>query len=164
MKKQGFTIIELLVVVIVLGVLASVAVPKLFSLMSKAKVSELSFSAGTYIKLQEVHIHEHSKGGSWQSIGFKSPAGNSSGKANTPTFEYDATQTTYNWTATTIVALNSCKQGQKWFVNFSLESNTNTIKFWASSDDIGNCLDALTPNFNRLSTSAVAITTPGSVD
>lgn len=161
MKKQGFTIIELMVVVVIMGVLAAIAVPKLFGMIDKAKASELSFSAGTYVKLQETYLYEQHKGGDWQAIGYKSPAGNASGIANTTTFAYDAAQDTYNWTAVSLVSLNRCPKGKKWFVNYAVENNGQHIKFWASSDDVANCLVPLTPNFNKLSSTTTAITSPG---
>ena len=161
MKKQGFTIIELMVVVVIMGVLAAIAVPKLFGMIDKAKASELSFSAGTYTKLQETYIYEQHKGGDWQAIGYKSPAGNASGIANTATFAYDADQGTYNWTAVSLVGLNKCPSGKKWFVNYAIENSGNHVKFWASSDDTEKCLKPLTPNFNKLSNTTTPITSPG---
>lgn len=161
MEKQGFSIIELMVTVVIMGVLAAVAVPKLFGFMAKSKASELSVAAGTYIKMQDVYIHEHSKGGNWSSIGYKSPAGNTTGKASTTNFEYDAAQTTYNWTATSNVSLNDCAKGKKWFVNYSFDDIPHHLKYWASSDDPTNCIASLTPNFNKLSTTNTAITEPG---
>ena len=92
MEKQGFSIIELMVALVIMGVLAAVAVPKLFGMIDKSKAAEISLAAGTYIKLQDIYSFEHHKGGSWQAIGYKSPAGNSTGKARTSVFEYDHIQ------------------------------------------------------------------------
>lgn len=164
MKKLGFSLIELMVVIVIMGILAAVAVPKLFGMIDKAKVSEIGPAAGTYTKLQEAYTHEYHKGGSWKDIGYKSPAGNDSGKSSTSVFEYDATQNTYNWSATSLATLNNCPKAKIWFVNFSFEANSNYIKFWASSNDATNCIDALIPNFTRLSTTTTPITSPGNVE
>ncbi|PKH09460.1 type IV pilin protein [Moritella sp. Urea-trap-13] len=45
-KSAGFTLIELVIVIIVLGVLASVALPKFMNLQRDAKISTLSGIAG----------------------------------------------------------------------------------------------------------------------
>lgn len=164
MKKQGFSLIELMVVIVIMGVLAAVAVPKLFGQMDKAKAAELGLAAGTYIKMQDTYIHEQHKGGTWQAIGYKSPAGNESGKASTTTFEYDADQGTYNWTASNIVGLNNCTQGKKWFVNFLFEQSPDHAQYWASSDDVANCISSLTPNFTNIGNTATPITSPSSVE
>lgn len=164
MKKQGFSLIELMVVIVIMGILAAVAVPKLFGFIDKAKVSELSLAAGTYIKLQETYVHEQHKGGDWHSIGYKSPAGNASGKQSSSIFEYDASQNTYNWSAKSLAPLNNCPKARIWFVNFAFDATSNYITFWASSDDAANCIDALAPSFKNLSTSATPITTHGSVE
>ncbi len=39
MKKNGFTLIELVMVIIILGILAAVAIPKFFDLQTKAKAA-----------------------------------------------------------------------------------------------------------------------------
>ena len=117
-----------------------------------------------YVKLQEAYASERNKGGDWNAIGYKSPAGNSTGKSSTSNFEYDATQTTYNWTAKSIVGLNDCAKGKIWFVNYQFEEGSGNIKFWATSDDVTNCSGALTPNFSQLSNTTTAITSAGGAE
>ena len=51
LKKNGFTLIEIMVVIVILGVLAAVGVPKMFGVIAKAKASEVPVAAGTYISL-----------------------------------------------------------------------------------------------------------------
>ena len=164
MKKQGFSLIELMVVIVIMGILAAVAVPKLFGMIDKAKVSEVGLAAGTYIKLQEVYGHERHKGGDWNDIGYKSPAGNANGKARSSIFEYDASQGDYNWSAKSLKILNNCPKAKIWFINFAFDANSNDITFWASSDDVTNCIEALVPNFKNLSTTSTPIEEPGRVE
>ena len=160
MEKQGFSLIELMVAVVISGILAAVAVPKLFGFIDKAKASEISLAAGTYVKLLETYVSEHSTGGNWHDIGYKSPAGNSRGIAGSTNFLYDATEGIYNWAAESTVNLNNCPKGSKWFLNYSLSEGAHNIKFWTSSDNVIGCIDELTPSFKRLSNTTTPITTP----
>ncbi len=47
MKKEGFTLIELVIVIVILGILAAVAIPKFVSLTKDAKVSAVKGFAGS---------------------------------------------------------------------------------------------------------------------
>ena len=160
MEQKGFSLIELMVTIVIMGVLAAVAVPKLFGFIDKSKASEISVAAGTYMKLQETYAFEHGKGGSWHDIGYRSPAGNSLGIASSTNFTYIAIENDYNWSAESNVSLNNCPKGSKWFLNYSLSEGAHNIKFWTSSDNIINCIEELTPSFKRLSNTTTPITTP----
>lgn len=77
-KKSGFTLVEVMVVVIILGVLAAVGLPKMFGVIAKAKAAEIPVAAGTYISLQNTYLHENNGVGSWQNIGYAAPDGGQS--------------------------------------------------------------------------------------
>ncbi|SMG22460.1 type IV pilin protein [Fibrobacter sp. UWB13] len=160
MEQKGFSLIELMVTIVIMGVLAAVAVPKLFGFIDKSKASEISVAAGTYMKLQETYAFEHGKGGTWHEIGYRSPAGNSLGIASSTNFTYIAIENDYNWSAESNVSLNNCPKGSKWYLNYSLSEGAHNIKFWTSSDNIVGCIDELTPSFKRLSNTTTPITTP----
>ena len=72
-NKNGFTLIELMVVIVILGTLAAVAVPKLFGFSAKAKAAEISTAAGSYIHLQEAFLHTNHTAGTWAEIGYNAP-------------------------------------------------------------------------------------------
>ena len=75
MKQKGFTLIELMVVVVILGILAGIAVPKMFGLSDKSKVSEAPQVLKTYETLQQAYIAEQSQIGNFTSITFVAPGG-----------------------------------------------------------------------------------------
>jgi type IV pilus assembly protein PilA len=71
--KQGFTLIELMVVVIIIGILSALAIPRLTQLSSKSKIAEISGMISTFEKLQASYYSEANVFGTWVQIGLNDP-------------------------------------------------------------------------------------------
>ncbi|MBR5402362.1 MAG: type II secretion system protein [Treponema sp.] len=163
MKKQGFTLIELMVVIVIMGILAAVAVPKLFGMIAKSKASEIGPAAGEYIKLQDAYISESGTGiGDWKLIGYKMNS-----TTNFKYFEVNAEMGEQNgtsvllsagktgaWKAQNTGALNDCVANSWW--QLDIEGNTSSGGSAVYSAGVtggpGSGCAVLTPNFDKFDT------------
>lgn len=153
MKKQGFTLIELMVVIVIMGILAAVAVPKLFGMIAKSKASEVGPAAGTYVKLQSAYFSESNVYGTWKEIGYVGP-GSSTGLNSTETtnFSYSGAITEktnaaeIGWKATNNSKLNDCALGSIWKVTTTaISAGADTDSYTAETA----CAE-LTPTFEKI--------------
>lgn len=59
MKKKGFTLIELMVVILIVGILAAASIPLMRGRIDSAKWSEANAMAGTIRSAARVYFAEH---------------------------------------------------------------------------------------------------------
>lgn len=160
-KKGGFSLIELMVVIVIMGILAAVAVPKLFGHMAKAKASEVYSAAGTYIALQDAfNMDNQSSIGSWGQIGYTMPETNNFAYYEVNTKGGDSGKNSVSvetgkdaaWKAVSRVSLNDCVTGSVWQIDIKKSKDYNLVYEVGITDGPnGNC-GVLTTNFGALST------------
>lgn len=73
--QKGFSLIELVIIVGIIGLLATIAIPSFLRFQSRAKQSEAKTNLGAIFKSQKAYFAEKDTYNSFASIGF-TPSGN----------------------------------------------------------------------------------------
>jgi len=164
-QKKGFTLIELMVVIVIIGILAAIAIPKLFGMSAKAKASEVGPAAGTWSKMLQAYIVETSGLGNAQAIGYTPPGGTASaGTGSTSNFTYSVSgdASSASWVAQPLAPLNECQTTSVWSISATVsEAVGNSPDYVITITGDGESIDSttkiasgpcgsLTPNFPRL--------------
>ncbi len=119
MKNQkGFTLIELMVVIVIIGILAAVAIPRMSGLTDKAKATEVINAVGSFEQLQRAYYIEADDVGTGSAVGFSAPNGK---------FTY-ATGTAGEITATPTVTMGACTSGTDYWRSRADKFGTDSLR------------------------------------
>jgi prepilin-type N-terminal cleavage/methylation domain-containing protein len=107
-SKMGFTLIELMVVIVIIGVLASLAIPRFTEASDKAKIAEVPRIIASWESAQLANIAERSMVGGVSDLIFELPV---SGTTGSKWFEYTAVPSGENSDASAVATITGTARG-----------------------------------------------------
>ncbi|ERP31883.1 type II secretion system protein [Chitinivibrio alkaliphilus] len=74
MNRKGFTLVELMVVIVIIGILAAVALPQMMGATDRARASEVPTMLRTIQNAQNAYYAATGEYGDWDAIGVEDPS------------------------------------------------------------------------------------------
>lgn len=124
-KEQGFSLVELMVVVGIIGILATLALPRFQLFQARAKQTEAKANLSHIYTLQTAYHGENDTFGTIAQIGFLNPSGKRRYDYTIPVAP-TATVFSANATTTSVTVLGSCQSGADTWTLDQTKTLTNT--------------------------------------